>query len=409
MFTKEERAWVMYDWANSAFSIAITTAILPIYFKSIAAVNIDKALSTALWGYVNTLATLFIALSAPFLGSIADYKGMKKCFFAFFLFLGVFFTFLLYFVEEGQWLKCLLFYMFSLIGFSGANIFYDSFITDVTSPKRMDTVSSVGYALGYIGSTIPFIVCILIILKPSLLGIDKTTAVRLSFVITAFWWLLFSIPILKNVRQNFFVIPRENLVKQSLSRLLSTIKRIKEYKNVVLFLVAYFFYIDGVNTVVKMSSVYALDVGLDADNLLIILLVVQFVACPFSVLYGWLSSKIGTKLMISVAIVIYISTAVYALFLKTVFQFWIMAMMTATSQGGIQALSRSYFARMIPKKSSAEFFGFYSVFSKFSSILGPFLVAIFTHITGNVRYGVFSILLLFIIGLILFLHTKEVC
>lgn len=405
--SKEERSWIFYDWACSAYTMTVLTVILPIFFKSYAASGIESNLSTAYWGYANSIATFFIALCAPILGTVADYKGYKKKFFNIFFILGIISTILLIIPKEGNWFLCLFFFVISSIGYSGSNIFYDSFLVDVTAEDKMDWISASGFAYGYIGSTIPFIVSMVFVLKPSLFGMDTIGASKLAFVITAIWWFIFTIPMIKNVHQVHYIEPEKNPIKQSFKRLFSTLKDISSNRKIFMFLIAYFFYIDGVSTIIKMSVSYGVDVGISSNTLIVILLVTQFVAFPFALLFGKLAKKFSAKKMIFLGIIIYTLVTVYAFFLQTAIQFWIMAMVVATAQGGIQALSRSYFGKIIPKERASEFFGFYNVFGRFAAILGPLLVAIVTQITGESRYGVLSLLALFIIGGILFIRVKD--
>ena len=408
--SKQEKSWALYDWANSAYSILITTAIFPLYFKAAATdAGLAGTTSTAYWGYANSIATLLISLFAPILGSIADFKGLKKRLFTFFFALGIVFTLLLAVVPSNQWLFLLICYMLTVIGFGGTNIFYDAFLVDVTTEERMNQVSSRGYAMGYIGSTIPFLISIALIIlsQQHIIPLSVTVASQAAFAITALWWGLFTIPMLKNVKQVYYKDPVPNPISNGFKQLFVTFKKIKLYRPLFLFLIAYFFYIDGVNTIITMSTAYGSDLGITSTNLLIILFATQVVAAPFAILYGKLADKFKGKTMLLVGIFVYIIICTYAYFLKTTIDFWILAMLVASSQGGIQALSRSYFAKLVPKENANEFFGFYSIFYKFAAILGPFLVGFTAQITGNTNSGVFSLILLFIIGGVILLRVPE--
>ncbi|MFG6493717.1 MFS transporter [Fictibacillus sp. UD] len=409
-FTKEENSWMYYDWANSAYSIIISTAVFPLFFKAAATkAGVSPSDSTAYLGYTIAIATFILAMLSPVLGTIADYRGLKKKFFTFFFVLGLISTASLAFVPSDQWLLLLVCYTLTAIGSSGSNVFYDAFITDVTTEERMNRVSSRGFGLGYIGSTIPFLISIAIIVlsQNDVLPISTTFASKIAFLITAVWWGIFTIPMLKNVYQKYGIEREPKPVLNSFKRLGKTIKEIQKYRALFLFLLAYFFYIDGVGTIITMSTAYGSDLGISSTNLLIILFVTQVVAAPFAILYGRLAEKFTGKKMLYVGIAVYIIVCIYAYFLKTTLDFWILAMLVATSQGGIQALSRAYFAKLVPKENSNEFFGFYNIFGKFASIMGPLLIAVTAQVTGNSSSAVFSLVILFIIGMTILMFVPE--
>ncbi|QMT17159.1 MFS transporter [Planococcus maritimus] len=409
-FTKPEKSWALYDWGNSAYSIIITTAVFPLFYKAAATdAGVELADSTAYLSYTIAIFTFILAMLGPLLGTIADYEGMKKKFFTVFFLLGTISTAMLAFVPEGQWLWLLICYVFAALGATGANLFYDAFIVDITTEKRMNRVSAFGYGLGYIGSTIPFALAILIILlaQNEVLPLSVTNASRLAFLITAAWWIVFSIPLFRHVKQKHFIKREASPVVQSFRRLNKTIREIRQYRALFLFLIAYFFYIDGVGTIISLSTAYGTDLGLSATSLLIVLFATQVVAAPFAILYGKLSDRFTGKKMLYVGICVYIVVCVYAVFIETIVDFWILAMLVATSQGGIQALSRSYFGKLVPKQNANEFFGFYNIFGKFAAITGPLLVGVTSQITGNSSLGVLSLVVLFIIGLTVLVFVPE--
>lgn len=404
--SKKEKSWILYDWANSAYTMTMLTTILPIYFTAmVGEVGLSKEMATSYWGYTNAIASLVVAVLSPFMGGLADYMGVKKKFFTVFTLLGIIFSGMMAFIPYGQWQLLIVTYIISLIGYSLSNVFYDSFLTDITSEDRMDMISSLGYGFGYIGSTIPFIVCMGIIMaaQKSIIPISSITASKISFFITTMWWLTFTLPMYKNVEQ-VHGKPYEKFKPQdSMRKLKESFLRVRKNRKAFLFLCAYFFYIDGVDTIIRMAASFGTAVGIGSSTLLVILLVTQFVAFPFAIIYGKLTQIFKGKAMLIAGIGIYIVICIFAFFLKSAREFWILSILVGSSQGGIQALSRSYFAKMIPKENSNEYFGFYNIFGKFAAIMGPFLVGIVTQITGDVRNGVLSLILIFIVGGVLLL------
>lgn len=406
-FSLQERSWMMYDWANSAYSSIITAAVLPIFFKSMTnSAGISSNIADSYWGYGTSIATLVIALMAPILGTIGDYRGMKMRLFRMFFILGVMATAALTFTA--QWATILILYMITIVGFSGANLFYDAFLIDITTEKRMDKVSTYGFALGYIGgSTIPFVAAIALIMFGERIGIPVLLATQLSFLMTAIWWAVFTIPMLKHVKQKYYIEREPKPIANSFKRLGKTFKNIREYKNIFVFLLAYFFYIDGVNTIIHMATVYGDSVGIDSNSMLLALLVIQIVAFPCAILFGKLAEKFGSYRMIQMGISIYIVICYLGYRMTTALEFWIIALLVASAQGGIQALSRSYFGKMVPKERSNEFFGFYDIFGKFAAIMGPVLFGVFSQLTGQSRFGVLSIMILFVVGGGIFLLVPQ--
>ena len=412
--TGTERAWVLYDVGNSAYVLAVTTAIFPLFFKNVVAADLPAATSTAWLAYASSVVTLIVAVLAALLGPLADYEGRKKRFFALFFGVGVVTTGVLAFAAEGHALVTLAIYVLSAIGFAGANVFYDSFLTDVTPPERMDRLSTAGYAWGYIGSTVPFLLAMAVVIGGPRLGLMSTVlAVRIAFLITAGWWVAFTVPLLRRVRQTRFIPQVESTVRDSLRRVAAVVRDRRRYRTVLLFLAAYFFYIDGVGTIIKLATAYGTDLGLSADTLLVVLLVVQVVAFPCALLYGHLARTraASVRTMLLIGIGVYVVVTVLAFLIPRlpvpvqVPMFWAISMLVASSQGGVQALSRSYYGQLIPAAASAEFFGFYNMFGKFAAILGPLLVGVFAQLTGDTSTGVLSIALLFAVGGVLLLRV----
>lgn len=406
--TPREKRWIMYDVGNSAF-VLLSTAVVPIYADSLLeAAGQDNIVST--WGYAQTVASLVIALLMPILGSIADVQGMKIKFFLGFFLTGV--VMCLGMSLPLGWLAFLIVYVLATIGLNGSLTFYDSMLIDTTSNERMDKVSSHGYAWGYVGSTIPFIVCIAVIFGgPALLGLDTAACTRISFLITAVWWVAFTVPLLRSYRQVHYRTTADHTaeaVRGTFRELAATFRRIAHDRSLLLFMIAFFFYIDAVNTVISMSTSYGTQLGIDSTQLVIALLVTQFVAFPCAILYGRLAGRFGAKRMIVIAVIAYLGIVMFAaFFLKTAVEFWILAILVGMFQGGIQALSRSYYGKIIPKDHANEYYGFYDIFGKTASVLGTFLVATTTAVTGNASAGVLSIAVLLAAALVLLLVQKD--
>ena len=398
--TREEKNWVLYDVGNSAFVLLVST-IMPIYFNYLAEnAGISSANYLAYWGYAASIATIIVAILGPIFGTLADTKGLKKPIFTVTMLIGGIGCLALGFAR--QWLVFLLIYIIAKIGFSGSLIFYDSMLGDITTDDRVDNVSSQGYAWGYIGSCIPFIVCLGVVLGAGKIGISTETAMMISFVIVAVWWIGASIPLLKSYQQKHYVERQPKAVQNSFKRLGATLKNIRNEKKIFLFLVAFFFYIDGVYTIIDMATAYGTALGLDSTGLLLALLVTQLVAFPFAIIFGRLSKCYDVRTLITICIAAYFGIAVFAIFLKAQWQFWIMAILVGMFQGGIQALSRSYFTKIIPAEKSGEYFGLMDICGKGASFLGTTVISLIAQFTGKVNIGVGAISLFFVCGMIVF-------
>lgn len=404
-FSKEEKSWMLYDCANSAYVAIVMTTILPLFFKYIAKNSgLENNLADSYWGYSTSFATLLVAAIAPVLGSIGDYENMKLKLLKGFLSIGLIATAALFFAND--WEHILTAYIASMIGYLGANLFYDGLIVDVSSSEKMDKVSTYGYALGYIGGSIPPIAAILVYFAIGANEEGMNLIAPYVFLGTAVWWMLLSIPMFRNVKQ-IYSKERDrsfNIIKDSFQSLYTTFKNIKQYKHIFLFLLAYFFYIDGVNTIIHMAVVYGDSMGIPDMTLFVALLTTQVIAFPATILYGYLAKRFGSGKLIAIGIAVYVVICLLAFGLDTELDFWVISILVATSQGGLQGLSRSHFGKMIPKDKSNEFFGFYDIFGKFSAIMGPALFGLFGQLTGKSQYGVLGILMLFIAGGGIFLY-----
>lgn len=398
--SKLEKFWALYDVGNSAFTLLVST-IIPIYFDHLAEQkNISSVNYLAYWGYAVSIATLVVAVVGPLLGTISDNKGFKKPIFAVSIILGAIGCGALGLSTE--WMIFLIIFVIAKISYSLSLIFYDSMLPDITDNRRMDFVSSQGFAWGYIGSCIPFISCLGLVMGGEALGLSLELSMMISFLIVAIWWIGVSIPLLRNYKQKYYVEKKENAVKESFGRLWKTVKSIRKEKNIFLFLLAFFFYIDGVYTIIDMATAYGKALGLDSTGLLIALLVTQIVAFPCAIIFGRLAQRISSVKLITICITAYLAIAVFAMFMNSQLHFWILAVCVGMFQGGIQALSRSYFAKIIPSDKSGEYFGILDICGKGASFMGTTLVSLVSQLTGSINKGVGMISIMFIIGIILF-------
>lgn len=390
-FTRQELSWMMYDWANSAHSVIIVT-LLPIFFDTVAGYTADSVSSMSTWGYATSIAMAIVAISAPFLGVFGDIRGMRKKLFTVFLLIGVAACAGLAFTPGMDFtsstsaagnvaMLILVLYIISVIGFDASAIYYDAFLTDITTEDRMDKVSTMGYGLGYIGgSTIPLV----IFLVMNLMGVPMLTCLAFIFALTAVWWLVFSIPLLKNCQQTSGKPYEKGDVGRNIRGVGTTVLEILDNKTMLVYILAYFFYIDGVHTIISMATTYGANLGLDSTGMMLALLLVQVLGLPFCLMYMKFSAKFGARTMVGFGICVYMFICVFGYFMNSLWQFWVLAVLCATSQGGIQALSRSMFGKLIPDKDRAgEFFGFFDIFGKFSSIIGPTLVGVVSSAVAN--------------------------
>lgn len=403
--TVQEKSWILYDIGNSAFILMVST-IIPIYFNYLADnAGVSSVDYLASWGYAASAATLIVALLGPVLGTLADNRNWKKKLFFAALCLGVAGCAALGFVTH--WIAFLIIFVLARISYSTSLIFYDAMLPDITTDDRVDRVSSYGYGLGYIGSCIPFALCLILVLGGSAFGLSMPVSMLLSFCITAAWWFLITLPLLKNYRQKYYTESTAGLsmAADSFRRLGRTFMNIKKEKKTFLFLLAFFFYIDGVYTIIDMATAYGTALGLDTTGLLVALLVTQFVAFPFSILFGRLTARVASEKLITLCILAYLGITIFAMFMSSQLHFWILAVCVGMFQGGIQSLSRSYFARIIPASQSGEYFGILDICGKGASFLGTTLISLVSQLTGSVNKGIGVLTVTFLLGLFLFLKA----
>ncbi|WP_101843392.1 MFS transporter [Halobacillus sp. Marseille-P3879] len=404
MKNKREMSWILYDVGNSAFATTIMAAVLPVFYYDVAAKGLDESLAASYWGYSQSIAVLIVAILAPVLGAVSDFSAAKKKFLMFFAFMGMIASVLLAFVGEGAYLLASALLIVGTIGFSGGNVFYDAFLPEVSNEDNMDKVSSWGFAFGYIGGGVLFAIKLLMILNYEAFGLPSTIAgTRLAFISVGIWWLIFSIPLLKNIKEE-----RKQQTKKESSyihigfkRVGFTFKEIKKHKQVLLFLTAFWLYNDGISTIIKMATIYGRDIGIDSNSLIIALLITQFVGIPCTFFFGFLAGKITAKKALSFSLYIYLGIVALGYFMTSALHFYLLAICVGLVQGGAQSLSRSIFGKMVPGDRHAEFFGFYGISAKFSAIFGPFAFALVGQLTGSSRLGILSLIVFFIAGIII--------
>ena len=403
-YRRRVNAWCMYDWANSAFATTVMAALLPPYFSNVAAAQLPKAQASSIWGYATSLSMVLIAFSGPVLGAIADYTGSKKRFMFGFQVVAVLFTALLFLIGQGDWVPAIVFFILASVGNAGANVFYDSLLPHVAHPDEIDQVSTRGYALGYLGGGVLLAINLLWYLKPDWFGFaDGNAAVRASFLSVAVWWALFSVPIFRRVPEP----PAQaqgrpaQPIKVGIQRVVTTFHEIRHYKELFLFLIAFWLYADGIGTIMKMATIYGAEIGIGTADLAGALLLTQIVGVPLTLLFGKFARKLGARQSIYLGLGVYALISVAGYFMSQPWHFWVLAGAVGTVQGGTQALSRSLFGSMTPKARTAEFYGFYDISSKFAGIAGPLVFALAASILGSSRWAIVSLVFFFIAGALL--------
>ena len=400
-------SWALYDWANSVFATTVMAGFFPVFFKQYWSEGSDAVTSTAQLGFANSIASVFILIAAPVLGAIADGGGARKKYLGVFTALGVIMSTGLWFVAQGDWATAALVYVLATIGFSGGIVFYDALIVSVSPPDRYDEVSCFGFSLGYIGGGVLFAVNVAMTLSPATFGLPgPAEAVRLSFLTVAVWWLIFSIPLFRQVPEPPRTGDTASAVAAGLRSLAKTIREHRTHRMAVLFLVAYFFYIDGVHTIIRMAVDYGLSLGFPTDSLIVALLIVQFVGFPAAIVFALVARRVGPKPTLYFGVVAYVAVTVYAYFMTSVNEFYVLAVVVGLVQGGVQAISRSLYARFVPPSQSGEFFGFFNMLGRFAAIVGPTLVAVTGLLTGSSRLGILSVIVVLLIGAVLLAFVR---
>ena len=401
-------AWALYDWANSVFATTVIAGFFPVFFKQYWSAGADAVTSTAQLGFANSIGSVFILIAAPILGAVADGGASRKKFLGAFTALGVAASAGLWFVGQGDWSTAALVYVLASIGFSGAIVFYDALIVAVSPAARFDEVSAFGYSLGYIGGGLLFAVNVAMTLSPATFGLaGPAEAVRLSFVMVAAWWLVFSIPLFRHVPEPPRIEDGASSVSAGLRSLAKTLREYRTHRMAGLFLLAYFFYIDGVHTIIRMAVDYGLSLGFPSDSLIVALLIVQFVGFPAALVFGLVAARVGPKPALYFGVVVYVAVTVWAYFMTTVMEFYVLAVVVGLVQGGVQAISRSLYARFVPAAQSGEFFGFFNMIGRFAAIIGPSLVAVTGLLTGSSRLGILSVVVVLVIGMVLLSFVRE--
>jgi len=416
--TKEEKSWILYDWASQGFVMIVMTVIFSLYFLESAtqALDGDSVRANSYWSLANTIVTIIVGLMAPVLGTLSGYKGLKKLIFTFFACIGIVGTIALAVVPEQMWFMLLVVFAIASVGFNGANKIYDAFLVDVSPKENMNKVSTLGFGFAYVGGALPFILGMpfVVLVEMGFLDMSLVTAYRISFWIAGIWWIIFGIPMFRNVKQTIGVDKETRFVRKSFVRVWTTFLDISKHKPILIFLIAFFLYSDGLGSIIRLAVSYGATIGIDAITLMIVLLVTQFVAFPCAIIYGKMSERIGAKKMIYFGIGTYCIICMIALTMNPerdirflTAMFWVLAMLVGTAQGGVQALSRSYFGRIIPREKSNEYFGFYNIFGRFASIIGTTMFGVMGLVTGQPHYGIGVIVVIFIAAAIVFRFAPD--